>query len=102
MIGSDGPPSNPFNDLEFAVTNPANANEALTREEAVDAYTRGAAFAEFTEGEKGTLAPGKLADLAVLSQDIFTVSSSTIPATTSVLTIANGKVIYDAGLLKKQ
>src|SRR5438874_1766022 len=94
-IGSDGPPSNPFNDLERAVTNPANANEALTREEAVDAYTRGAAFAEFTEGEKGTLAPGKLADLAVLSQDIFTVSSSSIPATTSVLTIANGKVIYD-------
>ena len=47
--------------------------EALTREQAVMAYTRGSAFSEFAEREKGQLAVGMLADLAVLSADVFTV-----------------------------
>jgi predicted amidohydrolase YtcJ len=55
------------------VTHPANPPEALTREEAVMAYTAGSAYAESAEKQKGTLAPGMLADLAVLSQDIFTI-----------------------------
>lgn len=55
------------------------------------AYTRGSAYAEFAEGEKGTLAPGMLTDLVVLSQDIFTVASQALPGPTSVLTLVGGR-----------
>jgi predicted amidohydrolase YtcJ len=94
-LGSDGPPS-PFLNILFASTHPANPREALTREEAVTAYTRGSAFAEFKEAEKGTLAPGLLADLAVVSQDIFTVEAGRLPETAAVLTVIGGRVVYDA------
>ncbi len=93
-IGSDGP-NNPFVNLMFAVTHPSRPDEALTREQAVIAYTRGAAYAEFAEREKGTLAPGMLADLAVLSQDIFTIPVPALPATSSVLTLVGGAVVHD-------
>jgi predicted amidohydrolase YtcJ len=94
-IGSDGPPS-PFLNILFAVTHPTSRREALTREQAVAAYTRGSAFAELAETEKGTLAPGMRADLAVLSQDLFTVEEGRLPETTSVLTVIGGRVVYDA------
>jgi predicted amidohydrolase YtcJ len=94
-LGSDGPPS-PFLNILFAVTHPTSRREALTREQAVTAYTRGSAFAEFAETAKGTLAPGMLADLAVLSQDVFAVEEGRLPETTSVLTIIGGRVVYDA------
>jgi predicted amidohydrolase YtcJ len=97
-IGSDGP-MNPGLNLQFITTMPGDAAEAITREEAVDAYTRGSAFAEFAENEKGTIAAGKLADLAVLSQDIFGVAAGDLPATKSVLTIVDGKVAYDGRVI---
>jgi predicted amidohydrolase YtcJ len=93
-FGSDGP-NNPFLNLMFAVTHPTHPHEAITREQAVTAYTRGSAFAEFAEREKGTLAPGMLADLAVLSQDIFTVPPQALPGTTSLLTLVGGTVVHD-------
>jgi predicted amidohydrolase YtcJ len=65
----------------------------------VQALALTAAYAEFAEKEKGSLAPGKLADLAVLSQDIFTVPSDDLPRTVSVMTMVGGKMIYDAHLL---
>jgi len=58
--------------------------------------TRGAAFAEFAEADKGTLETGKLADLAVLSQDIFTVPLPELPKTMSVLTLVGGTTVYEA------
>ncbi len=94
-FGSDGP-NNPFLNLMLAVIHPTHPDEALTMEQAVTAYTRGSAYAEFAEGEKGTLAPGMLADLAVLSQDIFTVPPPALPGTTSVLTLVGGVVVHDA------
>ena len=93
-LGSDGP-LNPYLNILFAVTHPVNPAEALTREQAVTAYTRGAAYAEDAETQKGTLAPGMLADLAVLSQDVFTVPPEQLPATESVLTIVGGRVIHE-------
>jgi predicted amidohydrolase YtcJ len=93
-IGSDGP-MNPFVNLLYATTHPVNPGEALTREQAVIAYTQGSAFAEHEERRKGILAPGMLADLAVLSQDIFTVAPDRLPETTSVLTIIGGAVVHD-------
>jgi predicted amidohydrolase YtcJ len=97
-IGSDGP-MNPGLNLQLITTMPGDETEAITREEAVDAYTRGSAFAEFAENQKGTIAAGKLADLAVLSQDIFRVPVDSLPATTSVLTIVDGKIAYDARVI---
>lgn len=94
-IGSDGP-RNPFVNVMFAITHPLNPGEALTREQAVTAYTHGSAYAEFAEREKGTLAPGLVADLAVLSQDIFSVPPEMLPATRAVLTVVGGEVVYDA------
>lgn len=94
-LGSDGP-INPFLNILFATTHPVRPAEALTREQAVVAYTRGSAYAEFAEDEKGTLAPGMLADLAVLSQDIFLIPAQALPATTSVLTVIGGRIVFDA------
>jgi predicted amidohydrolase YtcJ len=75
---------------------PRDAAEAITRERAVVMMTRDAASAEFAEREKGTLPAGMLADLAVLSQDVFTVPTTALPATRSVLTVVGGRVVYDA------
>lgn len=96
-LGSDGP-MNPYLNIMLAISHP-HPGESLTREEAVEAYTRESAYAEFAEQEKGTIAAGKLADVAVLSQDIFRVPASALPATVSVMTIVNGKIAYDAGVL---
>jgi predicted amidohydrolase YtcJ len=65
-------------------------------EEAVTAYTYGSAYAEFKEKQKGSLTVGKLADLAVLSQDIFSVPIQQLPATSSVLTMVDGKIVFEA------
>ena len=72
----------------------ANPKENLTVEQAVVAYTKTNAYAEFKEKEKGTLMPGMLADLVVLSQDIFTVPPQQLSATQSVLTMIDGKILY--------
>jgi hypothetical protein len=93
-LGSDGP-LNPFLNLMFATTHPNRPGEALSREQAVRAYTWGSAYAEFTEDQKGSIAPGMLADLALLSQDIFDVPAEALPATTSVLTIVGGRVVHE-------
>ncbi|HEU4387901.1 MAG TPA: amidohydrolase family protein, partial [Blastocatellia bacterium] len=68
--------------------------QKLTVEEAVRAYTAGCAYAEFAEREKGTLEAGKLADVVVLSQDIFRVNPDDIPKTTVVYTIVGGRIVY--------
>lgn len=98
-FGSDSPQPNPFVDLYFAVVHPFHPTEALTMEQAVTAYTRGSAKAEFQEWQKGSIKPGYLADLAVLSQDIFTIPPPAIPGTTSLLTLVGGEVTWDAGAL---
>lgn len=95
-LGSDGGPSeqNPFLNLMLAVLVPGEPTEALTREQALTAYTAGGAYAEGEEHRKGRLAPGFAADLAVLSQDVLTIPPPQLPATTSVLTMVDGEVIF--------
>jgi hypothetical protein len=93
-IGSDGP-INPFLNIMFATMNPVNPSQALTVEQAVAAYTRGSAAAELAERQKGTIARGMLADVALLSQDIFKVPAADLPRTTSVLTIVNGRIVLE-------
>ncbi len=85
---------NPFVNIMLLTSEMINASEAMTREEAVIAYTKTNAYAEFMEKEKGTLTPGKLADLAILSQDIFSIPAEQLPATRSILTMIDGKIVY--------
>jgi predicted amidohydrolase YtcJ len=76
-------------------TSPERAGEALTMEEAVTALTRGAAYAEFSDREKGHVTVGALADLAVLSLDPFSTPPGGLAAGRSVLTIVGGRSVYD-------
>ena len=92
-ISPDGA-TNPFIDIMLITSKHSNPKENLTVEQAVIAYTKTNAYAEFAEKTKGTLTKGMLADLAVLSQDIFTIHKQQLPATQSVLTIIDGKVVY--------
>jgi hypothetical protein len=97
-LGSDGP-LNPYLNIMLASIDPGRPTEAITREQAVTAYTLTSAYAEFAEKDKGSLEAGKLADLAVLSQNIFQVPAAELPKTESVLTIVGGKIVFDSGAL---
>jgi predicted amidohydrolase YtcJ len=94
-IGSDGP-LNPFLNIMLATIHPYRPEEAITREQAIDAYTREAAYAEHAEAEKGTLEAGKLADFAILSAPVFSVPTEALPGTFSVLTVIGGEVMGGA------
>ncbi len=69
--------------------------QAMTREEALASYTINNAYAAFEDDIKGTLTPGKLADIVVLSQDILTVPEARIPETRVDLTIVGGEIRYE-------
>jgi len=69
--------------------------QKISVEEAVRAYTTGSALAEFQEKEKGTIAPGKLADLVIVSRDIFKIDPKQIESAKVVLTIMNGRVVSE-------
>ncbi len=68
--------------------------QRLGRMEALQTYTSKAAYAAFEEEIKGTLTPGKLADITVLSKDILTIPETEIPTAKVVYTILGGKVMY--------
>jgi predicted amidohydrolase YtcJ len=70
---------------------------AMTREEALTAYTLSNAYAAFEEDIKGSLTPGKYADIVVLSQDLLTVDEALIPETAVEMTIVGGEVRYTRG-----
>jgi predicted amidohydrolase YtcJ len=70
--------------------------QRISVQQALDAYTQGSAYAAFEDGEVGKLEVGKLADLAVLSQDVFAVSPGAIGKTSVVLTVVGGKIVYNA------
>ena len=105
-IGSDAVTTvpGPFVDLFFAQINPSNPPEALSLEDAIVAYTKGSAFAEFKEDVKGSLAPLKAADLVVVDQDIVDLGSrpERILGTKVLLTMVNGTVVHEvAGKLSR-
>jgi predicted amidohydrolase YtcJ len=97
-------PLNPMLGLYAAVTRqfpdgtPAGGwfpEERITMDQAVEYYTLGSAYAEFAERKKGTIAEGKLADLVLLSKDVFTVAPREILDATPVYTIVGGSVVYE-------
>jgi predicted amidohydrolase YtcJ len=70
--------------------------QKISVEEAVRAYTAGSAFAEFQENEKGTITAGKLADLVILARDIFKIDPKEIENVKVVMTIMDGRIVYEA------
>jgi len=71
--------------------------QKITLKEAIEAYTMGSAYAEFQDKEKGSITPGKLADMVILSDDLFSIDPVKIRDVTVVKTILGGKLIYEAG-----
>lgn len=71
-------------------------DESISVEKAIEWYTLGSAYASFEEDIKGSLQKGKLADIVVLSKDIFTIPEEEILNTVVVYTILGGKIIYSA------
>ncbi len=69
--------------------------QCMTRQQALRSYTLSAAFSAFEEDIKGSLTPGKLADITVLSQDIMTVPEEAVRETKVVMTIVGGKILYE-------
>lgn len=70
-------------------------DQRMSREEALRSYTWNNAYAAFEEKLKGSIEPGKLADISVLSRDILTIPEDQIPATDVVYTIVGGHVAFD-------
>jgi predicted amidohydrolase YtcJ len=69
--------------------------QKISVEEAVRAYTIGSAYAEFQETVKGTITIGKLADLVILSRDIFKIDPKDIENVTVALTMVDGRIVYE-------
>jgi predicted amidohydrolase YtcJ len=71
--------------------------EAVTREEALKIYTINNAYASFEESLKGSLEPGKLADIVILSGDLLSCPLDQIRNLTSELTIVGGRIVFSSG-----
>jgi hypothetical protein len=106
-FGADWPVEslNPMEGIYSAVTRKSISDktggawlqdESLSLEKAIEFYTLGSAYASFEEEIKGSLQVGKLADIVVLSKDIFTKTEEEILNTTVVCTILGGKIIYSS------
>jgi predicted amidohydrolase YtcJ len=73
--------------------------QAVSREQALQMLTRWPAYAAFQEKEKGSIEPGKLADLTILSDDIMKIPEPAILQTRCLMTVIGGEIVYDAGEL---
>lgn len=95
-------PLNPFIHMYFAVARKTKAGtimvkeQALTAKEALSMETKYAAYVTYEENLKGTIAPGKLADLAVLSQDPLKASPEDLKNTKVLMTLVGGEIVYQA------
>jgi hypothetical protein len=98
-------PLNPLAGIKAAVTrqtldgrNPEGwiPEQKISLHEALSAYTCGSAFAEFSEGVKGSLSPGKLADIVVLDRDIDRQAPSELDRVAPIITIMGGRVVFES------
>ncbi|MEM7797638.1 MAG: amidohydrolase, partial [Chloroflexota bacterium] len=102
VFGSDWPvvTCNPY--LSFAEAllrqpwTESGINHSQTLAETIRAYTKDAAWAEFQEGIKGEIREGLLADLALLSHDIFSMNPEQLVDVSAILTVCNGRIVYKA------
>jgi predicted amidohydrolase YtcJ len=97
-------PLNPMEGLKAAVTrqtldgkhpNGWVPEQKITLDEAIRAGTYGSAFAEFAEPVKGTITPGKLADVVLLDRDIYKIDPATLDQVKAQLTIMDGRVVFE-------
>ena len=100
-FGTDGLPPSLFNPIWHAVERIDRATgdvigpaEKISRVEALRCATRGGAYLTFEEDEKGSIEPGKLADIIVLSDDPLTVEAGKLASIVSELTIVGGRITY--------
>jgi len=98
-------PLNPLEGIKAAVTrqtldgknpNGWHPEQKISIDEAVRAYTVGSAYAEFAEKVKGTITVGKLADIVILDRDIYAGDPAEIDKARVVLTIVDGRVVFEA------
>ncbi len=102
-LGSDSPVTtyNPFTGVYAATTRKTvsgrqlGPEECISREEAFRLYTATSAWVTFEDRIKGTLSPGKLADIAVLDRDPFEIPDAELPEISSVLTLLGGIPVHD-------
>ncbi len=98
-------PHNPWFAMHYATTGlnvlgqQINPGQQISRQQALHAYTRGNAWYLNREDELGSIEEGKLGDLVVLDRDYFSVSDAAMRRTSPILTVVDGKVVYDAGVL---
>ncbi len=101
-FGSDWPvvTQNPMRGVHMALNRqpwaPGLPDHRQTLADTLIAYTRDAAYAEFQESVKGQLRAGMLADMVVLSEDIFAIPAETLDQVHPVLTVCNGRIVYEA------
>ena len=111
-FGSDWPvvTMNPWKGMQTGVTRKTHEGkpeggfvpkEAVSVEDAIRAYTLGAAFAGGRERQEGSLEAGKLADLIVVNQDLFKIPASLIDKTEVLLTMVGGRAVYESPEWKK-
>ena len=99
-------PLNPWLHLYYATTGvnalgePINQGQQISRQDALRLYTRENGWFLRMEDRLGSIEPGKLADLAVLSDDYFAVSDEQVKRIRSVLTVVDGKIVHDTGVVK--
>ncbi len=97
-------PYNPFVAMWTVITRTTergtviNPSEAITREEALRMYTINNAWASFEESVKGSIEPGKLADMVILSDDFLSCPVDNIREIESIMTILGGNIVYESGL----
>jgi hypothetical protein len=105
-MSSDGmqiAPMNPWLHMYYAATGVnaqgvlINGGQQITRQEVLRLYTASNGWFLQEEDRIGTIEPGRFADLAVLSDDFFTVPDEGLKRIRSVLTVVAGNVVYDAG-----
>jgi predicted amidohydrolase YtcJ len=102
VFGSDWTvaPYNPLLGLSAALNRqkwePGNPDQRLTLEELLIGYTRDAAYGEFQEGHKGQIRAGYLADIVLLSEDIFQTNPEDIASVRPLITMLDGKLVYEA------
>jgi len=98
-------PHNPWFALHYATTGlnvagqQINPGQQISRQQALHMYTRGNAWYLGREHELGSIEPGKLADLVVLDKDYFTVSEAAMRTIRPIMTIINGEIVHDTGVL---
>ena len=99
-------PHNPWFALHYATTGlnvlgqQINPGQQITRQQALYAYTRGNAWYLNRENDLGSIEEGKLGDLVVLDRDYFSVSDAEMRRTHPVLTVVDGQIAYDAGVIE--